>query len=353
MKIVHVIFSLQMGGAENMLIDIINEQILHAEVSLYIVNNEINQTLLDRIDKTIKVKQFYRRAGSKNPRPIVLLNTTLLKDKPHIIHCHNHNMINILLPFFYKKTTLTIHDTGIESFSFKKYTQCFSISKAVQSDLYNRTNIITKVINNGVLLKAIIPATNEVKNKTIFRILQISRLSHLKKGQHIAIKALKIVKDIGFTNIQLDFIGEGDSENYLKQIVNNLGIKGQINFLGIKDRDYIYNNLQYYDLLVQPSFYEGFGLTIVEAMAANIPVLVSNIEGPMEIIEEGEYGYLFERGSISDLSQKIIEIMETKDNIIQRITEKAFIHVKRKYNVENTAINYLEEYKNITKKNYD
>jgi len=49
-----------------------------------------------------------------------------------------------------------------------------------------------------------------------FKIVQVSRLNHLKKGQHIAIEALKVLKDKGFDNIHLDFIGEGESEQFLK-----------------------------------------------------------------------------------------------------------------------------------------
>ena len=65
-----------------------------------------------------------------------------------------------------------------------------------------------------------------------------------------------------------------------------------------------------YDLLVQPSRYEGFGLTVVEGMAAGVPVLVSDIEGPMEVIDKGRHGFAFRSEDFHDCGDRMMEIME-------------------------------------------
>ena len=83
-----------------------------------------------------------------------------------------------------------------------------------------------------------------------------------------------------------------------------------VQFLGAKDRSFIYENLCEYDLLIQPSYYEGFGLTIVEGMFASIPVLVSNVEGPREIIIDGVNGFIFKSSNPRDLAEKIKMISE-------------------------------------------
>lgn len=54
-----------------------------------------------------------------------------------------------------------------------------------------------------------------------------------------------------------------------------------------KNQEWIYHNLCNFDLFIQPSRFEGFGLTVAEAIAAKVTVLVSNIQGPMEIIDDG------------------------------------------------------------------
>lgn len=67
-------------------------------------------------------------------------------------------------------------------------------------------------------------------------------------------------------------------------------LEDHVIFEGLKEQAWIYENLCRYDLFIQPSRYEGFGLTVAEAISAKVPVLVSNIEGPLEIIDGGRLG---------------------------------------------------------------
>lgn len=128
---------------------------------------------------------------------------------------------------------------------------------------------------------------------------------HEKKGQHILIKAVnKLIKQ-GYNQIRLDIIGDGDSHKYLKTLVKELDITEYVRFLGSKNQSYIYEHLCDYDLFVQPSIYEGFGLTVTEAMAAKVPVLVSENQGPIEIIDYGRLGYSFKNQDIDDCAAKI------------------------------------------------
>ena len=98
--------------------------------------------------------------------------------------------------------------------------------------------------------------------------------------------------------------------------------------------------------MVQPSLYEGFGLTVVEAMATRLPVLVSNIEGPMEIIENGNYGYYFEKGDSEMCAEKILLLMNQSSSYTfkeKMVDNAAFVRLK--YNVKNTSRLYIENYK--------
>jgi glycosyltransferase involved in cell wall biosynthesis len=201
------------------------------------------------------------------------------------------------------------------------------------------------VVPNGVKFDAIIARRKRINGN--FKVIQISRLDIDTKGQNIAIDAIKILVDKSISTIKLDFIGEGPSFELLKRKVANFRLNSYIRFLGPKDRKYIYERLKDYDLLIQPSFSEGFGLTIVEAMAAKVPVLVSDIEGPMEIIERGKYGAYFEKGSALDLANKIEWFIYATENQISEITESAYNHAKSLYNIQNTALKYLEEYKKV------
>jgi glycosyltransferase involved in cell wall biosynthesis len=115
--------------------------------------------------------------------------------------------------------------------------------------------------------------------------------------------------------------------------------------MGNKTREFIYKELKNYHLLVQPSLFEGFGLTVVEGIASKIPVLVSNIDGPMEIIENGKYGFYFKSGDAYSCADKIYDIIINyhTDRINCKINE-SFNYAKVNFNIQETAINYINNY---------
>jgi len=131
----------------------------------------------------------------------------------------------------------------------------------------------------------------------------------------------------------------------MKELAINLRIEDRVNFLGLRYRDYVYNNLCEYDLYLQPSRFEGFGLTVAEAMAAKVPVLVSDIDGPIEIIDNGKYGNYFKVGDVEDCANQILHIYNNYSDVCQKI-ESAYKRVVDNYSITQTAKRYIEEYKN-------
>jgi glycosyltransferase involved in cell wall biosynthesis len=344
MKIAHLIFSFNIGGAETMLVDIANEQSNHEEVSVIIINKILNKNLISKIDKRISVYLINRDEGSKNPIPIIKLNKLLIKMEADVLHCHNHNIISLIIPILRKRAMLTVHDVNIPGYNLKKYARLYAISKRVQEDIKFNSGLSAFLVYNGVDIKKIEQKKVNSSNRT-FRLIIISRLQHLKKGQHIVIEAINILRNRGVDGIKLDIIGEGESDFFLKKLVSEYGLIPYVNFLGLRDRTYIYQNINKYDLLIQPSFYEGFGLTVTEGMAAKVPVLVSDVDGPMEIIENGKFGYFFKSGNTEDLANKISIILENINSEIHRTKiESAYSRVITTFDIKKTAMNYIANY---------
>ena len=343
MKIVHIIFSLNTGGAETMLVDIINEQIKTQQVHLLVINNSVNPNLLENVNDNVNVNLIGRKEGSKNIFPILKLNVLLFKIRPDVIHCHHQAIIK----FLFKPTNpvLTVHGLGITAKNFNKYQKIFAISKAVKKDIESRSNVKLTVVYNGINTEEI--QIKEDSNFDVFRIVQVGRLNHLMKGQHLLIEALNIiVNKKGIKNIIVDFIGEAlfpEMYVFLQKKVTKLKLDGFVRFLGNKERTFVYNHLKDYNLLIQPSLNEGFGLTIVEAMAAKLPILISDIDGPMEIISNGVYGAYFEKNNIEELSEKIIEIITNYKESIKK-TELAKLHVNNEFTVKKMVDNYNSNY---------
>jgi glycosyltransferase involved in cell wall biosynthesis len=344
MKIAHIIYSLNTGGAEILLVDIANEQIAYANVNIVIINEYYDKSLISKIDKRIEIKFINRIAGSKNPYSIFKLNLLLLSMNCDILHCHNHDIIPLLLPHFKKRAVLTVHTVNVNAGYFRQYAKLFAISQIVKEDICKRSGLSSSLVYNGVSTNKILRRDSKITD-TILKIVIVSRLDHEIKGQHLALHAIKYLKGRGISNIHLDLIGSGRSEKYLKDLTDKLRLSNDINFLGLKDQDYIYTHLKDYDLLIQPSFIEGFGLAVIEAMAAKLPVVVANIDGPMEIIEKGKYGFFFRAGDYIDLADKIEDIILniTSEKILEKV-EQAYEHVKANFEISTTAQRYLSCY---------
>lgn len=346
MKIIHIVWGLSMGGVETMLVNIANEQTkLGHDVHIIVINNIYDESLISLIDKRIKMHFLERKKGSKSILPIIALNFLLVVLNPDIIHSHTASICKLLLPIFKKKLCITIHDIiSTVSCNLKNAKRIFAISDCVKDDIYNKLNIQAITINNGVKIESIKSKTNYTNTKN-FKIVQISRLMHEKKGQHILIKALSILYKKGYTNIQLDFIGEGDSLTFLEKLAFDLNLNNHVNFLGCKSQQFVFDHLCDYDLLVQPSIFEGFGLTVAEAMAAKVPVLVSQNQGPLEIIDNGKYGYYFSNGDADSCSRMIEQIISSGTDM--SMIESAYKHVLEYYNIKITAKNYIDAYKSM------
>lgn len=344
MKIVHLIFAFNTGGSETMLVDIANEQVKQAEVSVIIINKTYNKILLNKIDKKVKIYFINRIESSKNPFPVYKLNILLLKLEATVLHCHNHNIIPLILPWLKKKAFLTLHCIGIPSKYLTQYHRLFAISESVKKDVASRTKITSVVVYNGISTKKISIKQDYTINDN-FKIIEVGRLDHSIKGQHLAIKALHLLKEKGISNIQLDLIGEGNSEPYLRELVEKYDLSNQVNFLGLKDREYIYSHLMDYDLLIQPSLFEGFGLTVAEGMAAKLPILVSDIDGPMEIIEQGKFGFHFRSGDPKKIVEQILYLTSHyKSKELELKVEESYKHAIEYFDIKKTAMNYIKNY---------
>jgi len=345
MKIIHLVWSLECGGSETMLVDIANEQSRSDDVVVVIGNDRLDPTILSRFDQGVTLKRLGRPQGSQNPWYIFKLYAMLRGLAPDIVHAHQESVIRVLklLPF---PRVHTVHNTGIELTAERKhYDAIYAISETVQNDLTHRyPDTHPVLIPNGILCSNI--ATKSSYGGRPFRIVQVSRLDHAQKGQDILLKALaKVIKETGPGAATIDFIGSGASGEYLLDVARESGVSEACHFIGQKTREEIYRDLKMYDLLVQPSRFEGFGLTVVEAMAARVPVLVSDVEGPMEVIGGGQYGYYFRSEDPDDCAARILEIIEAScmDGFSQ-VQALNVEYAKAHFDVSLTASRYLAEY---------
>lgn len=125
--------------------------------------------------------------------------------------------------------------------------------------------------------------------------------------------------------------GRGPQKAVLQQTVRKLGIEDAVVFPGFlreKERNYIYNKA---DVAVFPSLYEPFGIVALEAMATKTPVIVSDVGGLGEIVEDRQTGLKVAAGNETDLAQAIISIL-TDENMTAQLIQNAAGLVESVYN---------------------
>ncbi|MFH0894555.1 MAG: glycosyltransferase [Bacteroidota bacterium] len=347
MKILHVTFSLANAGKENMLVDIANEQqSMGHDVAILVINDSLEPSIVNRIGKNISLFRLNRKNQSRNPIHFFKLFYVFnFRFKADVIHSHDPQLGLLLKLTSFIPAVLTVHGPDFDTSAMKYYNKRFAVSKSVKKDVESRSDNLCEIIYNGIKIKGIKQREANF-NRDTFQLVMVGRLDHQVKGQDLLIEAahLLVIKK-GLTNIKFSLVGEGPSRPFLQELISSLNLGKNVFLLGNKDREWIYENLRTYDLFVQPSRLEGFGLTVVEAMAAKVPVIASNIEGPAEILENGKQGIMFENNNAEDLSTQIEYAIRLYENgEILKMIGSAYNHCMNNFDITRTAHQYCLSY---------
>lgn len=343
MRIVHIIWGLGIGGAETMLVDIANEQVKTNEVAIAVVNNTVDNVLKRKISGKCVVRLCGRKKGSRSLIPWIKLNMFLYRFRPDIIHFHLEGMRRMVFHPAHK--VFTIHNSYTSGKEYPRYDALFAISNGVRARTVEQ-GFQSQTIWNGIKTEAIKEKGHIGREKQdVCKIVCVGRLFTPHKGQDVLVEALGKLRRQGVSDFHLDIIGEGESRVYLEEIIRQRELNGYVTLLGQKSRDYIYEHLCDYDLFVLPSRSEGFGLSVAEAMCAKVPVLVSNLDGVLDVIDGGRLGLTFEAGSAGSLAEKLFCFLTKGKNESQ--IEDAYTFAKCHFDIHTTATHYLEAYKSI------
>ncbi|HTR80008.1 MAG TPA: glycosyltransferase family 4 protein, partial [Bacteroidota bacterium] len=172
-------------------------------------------------------------------------------------------------------------------------------------------------IYNGVNVQAIQKAISPSSAKRLRRELHIGKKKVIgiigrvvdMKGHRVLLDAMqKVIEENPDTVLVV--VGDGPIKETLEHKAEILGIGSHVRWLGEQSLQKVYEILGIIDVLAVPSFFEGFGLTAAEAMAAAVPVVANNIAGLNEVVLNDITGLLVQPGEPSQLAQAILRMLE-------------------------------------------
>ncbi|MCX4331082.1 MAG: glycosyltransferase family 4 protein [Muribaculaceae bacterium] len=344
MKIIHVLFNLRTGGTETMLIDIVNnQQAMGHDVTLLLINDGHEEHLLASVNPEVSVVRLNRREGSKNPLWWWRYNRALRIRRPDVVHIHNRKALALLSGPRSFKVVYTYHCIGdVNPYSSKADTLC-AISQAVASDVKARGEGEPVVVYNGIEMSHLAVRRSDAPGRPV-KILQIGSLNHHIKGQHVTLRALSLMKH---GDVAVDFVGDGASRTMLEELTAGLGLQSRVRFRGKMSRKELYESIAGYDIALLPSLSEGFGLALVEPMSAGLPVVVSDLPGPMEVFAATGGGLSVPPDNAEALAEAIDAVIDGYDRFAA-VAAAGREAVSRRFSIVNTVEHYIELYKPAT-----
>jgi len=145
-----------------------------------------------------------------------------------------------------------------------------------------------------------------------------------RKGLKFLIESFAALKRKGYDDFTLVIAGEGPQRLELESMVEEVGIEKQVKWIGWVDYSSLGCFFNSSDIFVFPTFEDTWGLVVLEAMAFGKPVLCSELAGAMEMVQNGENGFIF--NPALDKPEELSEILRRfidNPNLVKRMGEKS------------------------------
>jgi len=147
-----------------------------------------------------------------------------------------------------------------------------------------------------------------------------------------------------FPTARLVIVGDGEYRGELENMARSLGIDNEVLFTGV--RHDIKEMLSVFDVLALVSFYEGTSMSILEAMAAAVPVLASDVSGNTYLVEDGVNGFLVPVDDDELIVERMLELC--KDRALrERMGAAGSVRVAECFSRDSMALKYAEIYRGL------
>lgn len=350
MKILHVITSLQTGGAETLVVNLMPRfHALGHEVGV-VVFNAVRTPLMERLEKECPNCKIYK-LGSSYYNPWYIVKLWRIMRYYDIVHTHNSSpqlFVAIANLFCGKKLVTTEHNTNnrkrekggifriVDKWMYYRYLKTICISDIAEQKLLEylgkqqQSSICT--INNGVDVMSIYEAKPIIELQSDKFVAVMVAGFREQKDQDTIIRAMALLpKD----QYELWLVGDGVRGPELENLIKEENLGDQVKLLGL--RTDVPHILKTADVVIMSSHWEGLSLSNIEGMAAGKPFIASDVNGLREVTKG--YGILFPHEDAKALAD-IIKQLRDDSTYYKQVADKCYERARqfdigvmvRKYN---------------------
>lgn len=253
-----------------------------------------------------------------------------------------------------KKIILHIHGS-----EFKKFydIECNSFIKKYVRNILNKANkvialsdewkdLLGEIVDKEkieILYNSIqVGKVNENKDYKRNKILFLGRVGE-RKGVYDIIKLVpKIIER--YSDAEFIIAGDGEVEQ-IRKLVEEKQLDNNVKILGWTSGEDKINLIREATIYLLPSYNEGMPISILEAMANQLPIVSTIIGGIPQLVKDGEEGYLFEAGDLNGF-EKAIEKVLSSEKERARLGRNSFDKVDKCFNLEKNINKLIDLYNN-------
>ncbi len=227
------------------------------------------------------------------------------------------------------RKSFLVHGWFKQIFTKADYIQCISNYLADWVKKMNASCPV-EIVPNGVSQKLEVRSEKSENGEKI--ILTTSRLVK-KNGIEDLIRAIKLLP-----LVKLIVCGDGEEKSKLEKLSKELGIADRVEFKGFVSPQDLPEYYATADVFCRPSLSEGLGISFLEAMAYNVPVVATRVGGIKDFLKHKETGYICEVNNSESITKKVKYILDPQNrDEVEGVKRNARHMVMEKYNWDKIA----------------
>ncbi|MDT0593601.1 glycosyltransferase family 4 protein [Glaciecola petra] len=358
-KVLHITFDMRIGGTEMVIKNIIEDNQTEAfEMSIFCIEEPIGPWGKELMERGLKIYSQHRSDGF-DIGMIKAIRKQIKENNIDVLHCHQYTpwvygvlasigmkarviftehgrfypdvkspkrrYINPILRFFTHKITAISDATAqaLDSYEYIPKQDCEVVYNGIHaSPLAVKTNIREKLgLNDETLLLGTIARFDPIKN------------------HFLMLNSLRKVLDKGL-NAHLIIVGDGETRQEIESTIQRLSLQDSVTLPGyvVKPNDFLHA----FDVFLLTSFSEGTSMTLLEAMRASKPCIVTDVGGNPEVIKDGVNGIVIKNDCEPELSEAIIALSSDTEKLGSMQTA-----AKKRFDALFTAKHMCEQYQAI------